>query len=87
MKFTPAGDMQWTTQAGPAGPDEGHAIAYDGAGHLYTAGNVFRGSVFTPFDDDVFTAKISLVPEPTSVPLLVAALACFVTSRRNRVRL
>ena len=85
MKFTPAGDLQWTTQAGPPGPDEGYAIASDGGGNLYTAGSVFRGSMFTPFDYDVFAAKISPVPEPTSLTLLFAALACSIVLRRSRI--
>jgi hypothetical protein len=84
LKFTPAGYLQWTTQAGPHGPDEGYAVASDGGGNLYTAGSVFRGSMFTPEDYDVFAAKISLVPEPTSLTLLSPALICTTVLRRSR---
>lgn len=84
MKFTPTGDLQWTTQAGPPGSDAGGAIASDGGGNLYTAGSIFRGTMFTPFDDDAFAAKISLVPEPTSLTLLFPFLIYSTLRRRSK---
>ena len=37
-KLTPTGSIAWTTYLGGSGPDDAHAIAVDGAGNVWVAG-------------------------------------------------
>ena len=37
-KLTPSGSIAWTTYLGGSGPDDAHAIAVDGAGNVWVAG-------------------------------------------------
>jgi len=56
-KLTPDGELEWTSQWGTDGVDEGNSVAVDPSGNIYVAGSV-SGSGSEGYSD-IFLAKFS----------------------------
>jgi len=72
-KYDTAGTKQWTQQLGTAVEDHGRGVSVDGSGNAYVTGYTY-GSLdgnTSAGDYDMFLTKISTVPEPGSIALLL----------------
>jgi hypothetical protein len=77
-KYSAAGDLLWTQQIGTPGDDESLSIALDSMGNAYFTGRT-DGSLGRPNtgDDDVFLAKFTVIPEPSTIVLAALPLLLF----------
>jgi len=84
-RFDATGTLSWSKQFGTTGTDYGNGIAIDGSGNIYVGGDttgVLGKSNAGYFD--AYLAKLSLIPEPGTATLALAACAAFaVLPRRN----
>jgi hypothetical protein len=74
-KFDENGSVLWTQEFGSESIDHGIAISLDGLGNVYVTGETF-GNMAAPNagDFDVFVARLSPVPEPTTIVLFAVGL-------------
>ncbi len=85
-RYTKQGDLVDVQQFGTTGADAIWGVEADGMGNLYVSGTSNGGISGNPphvGSPNAFLAKIAIVPEPSTVPLVLTALALLVSRRRT----
>ena len=85
-KYDTNGNKLWTRQLGTSESDSGLGVSVDGSGNVYVAGTTtggFGGNA-NKGGYDVFLVKISSVPEPNSIALLLCGLLSAACLRRRK---
>ena len=85
-KYDTAGTKLWTEQLGTTSDDYGRGVSVDGSGNAYFTGETCGGldGNTSAGNYDMFLTKISFVPEPGSIALLVCGLLSLICLRRWR---
>jgi hypothetical protein len=85
IKYDEGGNLLWAHQFGTAGNDGGIGISADGLGSVYLTGST-GGSLYGPNRGgiDSFLTRFDVVPEPSSIALLGAALGASMLRRCRR---
>ncbi|MGD9125785.1 MAG: SBBP repeat-containing protein [Planctomycetia bacterium] len=84
-KYSPSGTLLWTKQLGTSEDDSSSGISADSLGNIYMAGST-RGD----FGDinagwnDFFLAKITEVPEPSTLVLVLMGVVMLIWIKRRR---
>lgn len=75
--------VDWIRQLGTSSPDCSYSASADGLGTVYISGYT-EGSLGGPHqgNSDASVARISEVPEPSALLLVLAMLACLPSLRR-----
>ncbi len=84
-KYDTDGTKLWTEQLGTASYDGGHGVSVDGSGNAYVTGSTrgdFDGNA-NAGGSDMFLVKISTIPEPGSIAMLLCGLASLALIRRR----
>ncbi|MGD9125784.1 MAG: SBBP repeat-containing protein [Planctomycetia bacterium] len=86
-KYDSTGDLAWTKQFGTVGDDTGRRLMVDNLGNIYftgyTSGN-FAGPGTHMGENDIFLAKITEVPESSTIVLVLMGLVALVMVRRKK---
>ena len=77
--------VEWTRQLGTPSRDSGRGVSVDGSGNAYVTGHTGGGLDGNTSEGgyDMFLAKISTVPEPGTITLLLCGLASMALLRRR----
>ncbi len=78
--------VEWTRQLGTSSWDHGRSVSVDGSGNAYVTGETQGGldGNTNAGHADMFLTKISAIPEPTTIILLLCGLASLALLRRRR---
>jgi beta-propeller repeat-containing protein len=85
-KYDTSGTRLWTRQLGTAISDWGEGVSVDGSGNAYVTGYTEGGldGNTSAGGADMFLVKISSIPEPSSITLLLWGLLSLICWRRRK---
>ena len=85
-KYDTNGTKLWTEQLGSTNHDEGFGVSVDSSGNVYVAGSTEGSLDCNPNagGSDIFLIKISTVPEPGSIAMLVGIAFMALLCRRRK---
>ncbi len=85
-KYNTAGTKLWTKQLGTSSLEIGNGVSVDSSGNAYVTGGTQGGldGNTSVGGSDMFLVKISAIPEPGSINLLLCGLASLALLRRRR---
>ena len=88
VKYDTDGAKQWTEQLGTVSDDYSYGVSVDSNGNAYVTGRTDGGldGNTSAGGSDMFLVKISAIPEPTTLAMLLCGLAGLLCWRRRSSR-